>query len=351
MGSPESVLVTGGVGFVGSHAVEYYAEQDINVTVFDNLSRIDTLETADESRNTAAYNWNYISENYPDVELIEGDIRDQEHIEQVVEGHDAIVHTAGQVAVTASIQDPRTDFEVNALGTFNVLEAARKADSDPAVVLASTNKVYGDNVNEIPVREEETRYEYDDPDYENGIPESLSIDDCEHTPYGTSKLSADLYVQDYADRNEVNAAAFRMSCIYGPRQFGNEDQGWVAHFAISTLQDEPLTIFGDGKQVRDVLYVKDLIRAYDAFLSDPEGKPAVYNMGGGSKNTTSLLEFLDMLEAQTEERTDISFDDWREGDQKVYISDISRAQNELDWEPKVDFETGICRFVDWYTNR
>ena len=351
MSSPESVLVTGGVGFVGSHAVEYYAEQDAEVTAFDNLSRIDTLETADESRNTAAYNWNYISENYPDVELIEGDIRDQEHIEQVVEGHDAIVHTAGQVAVTASIQDPRTDFEVNALGTFNVLEAARKADSDPAVVLASTNKVYGDNVNEIPVREEETRYEYDDPDYENGIPESLSIDDCEHTPYGTSKLSADLYVQDYADRNEVNAAAFRMSCIYGPRQFGNEDQGWVAHFAISTLQDEPLTIFGDGKQVRDVLYVKDLIRAYDAFLSDPEGKPAVYNMGGGSKNTTSLLEFLDMLEAQTGERTDISFDDWREGDQKVYISDISRAQNELDWEPEVDFETGIRRFVDWYTNR
>jgi len=351
MSSPESVLVTGGVGFVGSHAVEYYAEQDTEVTAFDNLSRIDTLETADESRNTAAYNWNYISENYPDVELVEGDIRDQEHLEQVVEGHDAIVHTAGQVAVTASIQDPRTDFEVNALGTFNVLEAARKADSDPAVALASTNKVYGDNVNEIPVHEKETRYEYDDPEYKNGIPESLSIDDCEHTPYGTSKLSADLYVQDYADRNEVTAAAFRMSCIYGPRQFGNEDQGWVAHFAISTLQDEPLTIFGDGKQIRDVLYVKDLIRAYDAFLSDPEGKPSVYNMGGGKENTTSLLEFLDMLEAQTGERTDISFDDWREGDQKVYVSDISRAQNELDWEPEVDFETGIRRFVDWYTNR
>ena len=351
MSSPESVLVTGGVGFVGSHAVEYYAKQGTDVTAFDNLSRIDTLETADESRNTAAYNWNYISENYPDVELVEGDIRDQEHLEQVVEGHDAIVHTAGQVAVTASIQDPRTDFEVNALGTFNVLEAARKADSDPAVALASTNKVYGDNVNEIPVHEKETRYEYDDPEYKNGIPESLSIDDCEHTPYGTSKLSADLYVQDYADRNEVTAAAFRMSCIYGPRQFGNEDQGWVAHFAISTLQDEPLTIFGDGKQVRDVLYVKDLIRAYDAFLSDPEGKPSVYNMGGGKENTTSLLEFLDMLEAQTGERTDISFDDWREGDQKVYVSDISRAQNELDWEPEVDFETGICRFVDWYTNR
>jgi CDP-paratose 2-epimerase len=348
MSSPERVLVTGGAGFVGSHAVEYYAEQGADVTALDNLSRVDTLETADESRNTAAYNWEYIAENYPEVELLEGDIRDEELLEDVVEGHDAVVHTAGQVAVTASIQDPRTDFEVNALGTFNVLEAARKAESDPAVVLASTNKVYGDNVNEIPVRQEETRYWYDDPDYEAGIPESLSIDDCEHTPYGVSKLSADLYVQDYADRGEVDAAAFRMSCIYGTRQFGNEDQGWVAHFALSTLQDEPLTIFGDGKQVRDVLYVKDLIRAYDAFLSKPEGKPAVFNVGGGPKNTTSLLEFLDLLEEKTGKRTDISFDEWREGDQKVYVTDIARAREELDWEPTVGFNEGVERFVDWY---
>lgn len=351
MASLDRVLVTGGAGFVGSHAVEYYADRGADVTALDNLSRIDTLETADESRNTAAYNWEYISENYPDVNLVEADIRDADTLEDIVDGHDAIVHTAGQVAVTASIQDPRTDFEVNALGTFNVLEAARKADSDPAVVLASTNKVYGDNVNEIPVREAETRYWYDDPEYDEGIPESLSIDDCEHTPYGVSKLSADLYVQDYADRGEVDAAAFRMSCIYGTRQFGNEDQGWVAHFALSTLRDEPLTIFGDGKQVRDVLYVKDLIRAYDAFLSAPEGKSGVYNIGGGPDNTTSLLEFLDLLEEKTNKRTDISFDDWREGDQKVYVSDISRARDELDWEPQVDFEEGIERFVNWYENR
>jgi CDP-paratose 2-epimerase len=351
MASLDRVLVTGGAGFVGSHAVEYYADRGADVTALDNLSRIDTLETADESRNTAAYNWEYISENYPDVNLVEADIRDADTLEDIVDGHNAIVHTAGQVAVTASIQDPRTDFEVNALGTFNVLEAARKADSDPAVVLASTNKVYGDNVNEIPVREAETRYWYDDPEYDEGIPESLSIDDCEHTPYGVSKLSADLYVQDYADRGEVDAAAFRMSCIYGTRQFGNEDQGWVAHFALSTLRDEPLTIFGDGKQVRDVLYVKDLIRAYDAFLSAPEGKSGVYNIGGGPDNTTSLLEFLDLLEEKTNKRTDISFDDWREGDQKVYVSDISRARDELDWEPQVDFEEGIERFVNWYENR
>ncbi|WP_336024867.1 NAD-dependent epimerase/dehydratase family protein [Halobellus salinisoli] len=351
MSNPKNVLVTGGAGFVGSHAVEYYAERGANVTALDNLSRVETLEKADETRNTAAYNWEYIEENYPEVALLEADIRDQQRLESVVEGHDAIVHTAGQVAVTASLTDPRTDFEVNAEGTFNVLEAARKADSDPAVVLASTNKVYGDNVNEIPVREEGSRYWYDDPEYDRGIPETLSIDDCEHTPYGVSKLAADLYVQDYAERGEVDAAAFRMSCIYGTRQFGNEDQGWVAHFAISTLRDEPLTIFGDGKQVRDVLYVKDLIRAYDAFLSDPEGKPAVYNIGGGEENTTSLLEFLDLLEEKTGSRPDLSFDEWREGDQKVYVSDISRAREELDWEPQVEFAAGIERFVDWYDDR
>lgn len=345
--SPKSVLVTGGAGFVGSHAVEYYADQGAEVTALDNLSRVETLETADENRNTSAYNWRYLEEHYPDVNLIQGDVRDAELIDEVVAGHEAVVHTAGQVAVTASIQDPRTDFEVNALGTFNILEAARKTETDPAVVLASTNKVYGDNVNVIPVREEETRYQYDDPAYANGIPESLSIDDCEHTPYGTSKLAADLYVQDYAQRGVVNAAAFRMSCIYGTRQFGNEDQGWVAHFALSTLDDDPLTIFGDGKQVRDVLYVKDLIRAYDAFLSAPTDKPPVYNVGGGPANTTSLLEFLNLLEAKSGERTNISFDDWREGDQKVYVSDISRARRELNWEPRVDFDEGVERFVQW----
>lgn len=350
MGQPNRVLVTGGAGFVGSHAAAYYDERGASVTALDNLSRTETLEHADESRDTAAYNWRYLEENHPSVNLVEADIRDADRLVEIVEGHDAIVHTAGQVAVTASIQDPRTDFEINAQGTFNVLEAARLADSNPAVVLASTNKVYGDNVNEIPVREEESRYWYANPKYDDGIPESLSIDDCEHTPYGVSKLAADLYVQDYAERNEVQAAAFRMSCIYGTRQFGNEDQGWVAHFALSTLRDEPLSIFGDGKQVRDVLYVEDLIRAYDAFLSDPNDKPAVFNIGGGPEHTTSLLEFLDLLEAKTGKRTHITFDDWREGDQKVYVTDITRAQDVLDWEPRVGFKDGIDRFLDWYQN-
>lgn len=347
----DSVLVTGGGGFVGSHAAEYYAERDVSVTVLDNLSRTDTLETADESRDTSAYNWRYLEENFPAVELVRGDVRDADLVERLVDGCDGVVHAAGQVAVTSSLTDPRRDFEINALGTFNVLEAARKADSDPAVALASTNKVYGDNVNDVPVAEGETRYRYDDPAYSDGIPESLSIDGCEHTPYGVSKLSADLYIQDYAERGVVDAAAFRMSCIYGPRQFGNEDQGWVAHFAISALRDEPLTIFGDGKQVRDVLYVTDLVEAYDAFLSAPDRDHAVYNVGGGPDNTVSLLEFLDVLEAQTGRRPEVSFDDWREGDQRVYVSDISRARSDLDWAPSVDFTEGIERFLQWYDTR
>lgn len=351
MSNLERVLVTGGAGFIGSHAAAYYADKGVEVTVLDNMSRIDTLDSADENRNTAAYNWHFLQENYPKVSLVREDVRNYDSLEKIIEGHDGIVHTAGQVAVTSSLEDPRTDFEVNALGTFNVLEAARAATSEPAVVVASTNKVYGANVNTIDVREEETRYTYDEAEYESGIPETLSIDDCEHTPYGVSKLAADQYVQDYAIRGEVDAAAFRMSCIYGTRQFGNEDQGWVAHFAISAMEDEPLTIFGNGKQVRDVLYVRDLIRAYDAFLSDPKDKPALYNIGGGPNNTTSLLEFLDLLSEKTGRDCDVAFDEWREGDQRVYISDISRARDHLDWRPQIDLNEGIDRFVEWYSSR
>jgi len=346
---PERVLVIGGAGFVGSHVAEHYAVRDREVTVFDNMSRVETLPDATAGTDTAAYNAEYLAATFPDrVEFVEGDVRDGDHVAEVVKGHDAVVHVAGQVAVTTSLDDPQLDFSVNAGGTLNVLEAASEADSDPAVVFASTNKVYGKNVNDIPVREEESRYVFDDEAYAAGVPESLSIDGTEHTPYGVSKLAGDLYVQDYARRNEVDAAAFRMSCIYGPRQFGNEDQGWVAHFALSALRDDPVTIFGNGKQVRDVLYVDDLIRAYDAFFSDSTEKSAVYNVGGGPENTTSLVECLDTLEGVTGNRPPVSFEDWREGDQRVYVSDVSRARHELDWEPTVSFDEGIRRFVDWY---
>jgi CDP-paratose 2-epimerase len=270
----DSVLVTGGAGFIGSHAAAYYDDREVDVIALDNLSRVETLEDATADRDTAAFNWRYLANNHPTVERGEGDVHDLETLVGLVERHDAVIHKAGQVAVTTSLENPVLDFGTNARGTLNVLEASRRANSDPTVAVASSNKVYGDNVNDVPVADGETRYRYDDPDYADGIPEEFPIDDCEHTPYGISKLAADLYFQDYATRGVVDAAAFRMSCFYGPRQFGNEDQGWVAHSALSALRYEPLTIYGNGKQVRDIIYVGDLISAYDAFLRDPRREAA-----------------------------------------------------------------------------
>jgi CDP-paratose 2-epimerase len=336
------VLVTGGAGFVGAHTSEYYAKRGDDVVVFDNLSRGETLKSANKSIDSINYNWNQLKK-YENIELVRGDIRKAQDIAKAAEGVDAIIHTAAQVAVTSSVENPRMDFEINALGTFNVLEAARNSGNDTAVVYCSTNKVYGENVNQISIKEEETRYTFDGMP---GVPETLSIDLCEHTPYGVSKLAGDLYVQDYAKLYGMKTGVFRMSCIYGTGQFGNEDQGWVAHFVISTVTGKPLTIYGDGKQVRDVLYATDLVRAYDLFL-ESNIKDAVYNMGGGPENTISLLELLDTLEDATGKRSSISYSDWRPSDQKVYISDISKAKKELGWEPKIATGEGIRKLITW----
>ena len=338
------ILITGGVGFVGSHVAEYYAKSGNEVIVFDNLSRAELLGY--ESLN-AMYNWNSLK-RYDNIELIKGDIRDAERIEDAARDTDVIIHTAAQTAVTTSLIDIRTDFEINALGTFNVLEAARLSRNNPCLIFCSTNKVYGDNVNKIPVREKEKRYEFADEIYKNGIPEDFPTDLCEHTPYGCSKFTGDIYIQDYAQRNEIDAAVFRMSCIHGTRQFGVEDQGWVAWFTIATLMEKPITIYGDGKQVRDVLYVTDLVNAYDLFVQKREKiHHAVYNIGGGVENTMSLLELLDILEDLTGKRSKITFDNWRPSDQKVYISDISKAKSDFGWKPKVNPKEGVGRLAKW----
>jgi CDP-paratose 2-epimerase len=259
---------------------------------------------------------------------------------------DVIIHTAAQVAVTTSISNPRIDFETNGLGTFNVLEAARLNDS--TVLYCSTNKVYGDNVNKIRVSEKQNRYEFTDIAYEYGVPETFQIDSCEHTPYGCSKLTGDLYSQDYYKVYGLQTAIFRMSCIYGTRQFGVEDQGWVAWFTIATITGKPITIYGDGKQVRDILYVKDLVNAFDNFLQRKNKiSGEVFNIGGGSENTLSLLELLDMLEKLTGKRSKLSFTDWRPSDQKVYISNISKANEKLEWSPKIKPKEGIKNLINW----
>jgi len=344
----ERILVTGGAGFIGSHIAEFYAKKGKEVAVFDNLSRAEMLEKADKTREDISYNWNYLK-RYKNIRLIKGDIRKRQEIENEAKNANLIVHAAGQVAVTSSIENPTTDFEVNAVGTFNVLEAARKSKGDPAVLYLSTNKVYGENVNKIPVSKKGKRYLFADKHFDRGISEMYPIDLTGHTPYGCSKLTGDLYAQDYSKTYGLDTCVFRMSCIYGTRQFGNEDQGWVAHFIISTLQNRKLTIYGDGKQVRDVLFVSDLVTACDSFLNKrKEVLGEVFNIGGGPDNTLSLLELLNLLKKLTNKKSEISFQDWRTGDQRVYISDISKAKTKLGWQPSIDPLEGVQRFIAWH---
>lgn len=335
------VLVTGGAGFIGSHVADYYAKKGNEVIVFDNLSRVAMLR---KKIGDPLYNWNYLKKNCPTVRLVKGDVRNFKEIKEVARGIDVIIHTAAQVAVTTSITDPRTDFEINALGAFNVVEVARINDS--TIVFTSTNKVYGENVNKISVIERETRYEFADQKYRSGIPETFSVDLTGHSPYGCSKLAADLYVQDYAHTYGLKTGVFRMSCIYGERQFGVEDQGWLSHFTISTILNRPITIYGDGKQVRDILHVADLVEAFNAFVKS-NLKHEVFNIGGGPENTLSLLELLGLLEELTGKKLKVSFAEWRLADQKVYVSNILKAEDLLKWEPRISPMEGVKRLVKW----
>jgi CDP-paratose 2-epimerase len=343
----ESILVAGGAGFIGSHVAEWYAERGKDVTVLDNMSRVELLEKADETRDTPKHNVEYLKSNYPEIRIENYSIQNEEMVFEIVEGHDTIVHTAAQVSLTTSAEDPIEDFEINARGTLNLLEAASQVESDPTFVFASSNQIYGQNVNDIPIAEGQKSYSFEPDEYSSGIDESFSVDQTQHGPYGVSKLAADQYVQDYVARGELDGAVFRMGAIYGPRQFGNENQGWVSHFALSALQDKPVKIYGDGKQVRDVLYVKDVVRAYHSFIEDPTTESVVFNLGGGPENSTSLLEFIDLLEAEFDLELDHSFEDWWDGDQRVWITDTTRAQEELNWNPKISFNEGVERFLKW----
>ena len=335
------ILITGGAGFVGSHAAEYFAQKGYDVEVFDNLSRAALLKK-DESQ--ALHNWNYLKKNYPKIKLTKGDVRETKELNASAKGADVILHIAAQVAVTTSVIDPRTDFETNAIGGFNALEAARA--NDATVLYTSTNKVYGENVNKIPVAAKEKRYEFSDQKYKNGIDEEFSTDLIGHSPYGCSKFVTDIYAQDWAHTYGLRTGVFRMSCIYGERQFGVEDQGWVAWFVIAALTGKPITIYGDGKQVRDVLHVSDLVRAFDAFLSS-KLKNDVVNIGGGVSNTLSLIELLELIKTLAKKSPSLTYTEWRPADQKVYISDISKAKKVLNWSPKVSPREGVNKLIEW----
>lgn len=334
------VLVTGGAGMVGSHTAEYYAKGGNEVVVLDNLMRSQLFGYDKES---VEYNWNYLGK-YKEIKRVRGDVRNKKDVlEAIGDGIDAVIHTAGQPGVPLSVRIPEEDFSINAYGTLNVLECVRQKCKDASFVYCSTNKVYGENVDKIPLLEKKTRYTYKGV---KGVSESLSIDHTGHTPYGVSKYVGDIYVQEYAHIYGMKTAVFRMSCIYGIRQFGFEDQGWVSWFVIANLIGKPLTIYGNGKQVRDLLYVTDLVEAYDKFIKS-DLKHEVFNIGGGAANTVSLLEFIAAIKEATGKENVISFADWRPSDQKVYISDISKVKKKLGWEPKTNPVEGMKKIIRW----
>lgn len=326
---------------VGSHAAEYWATQGHQVTVLDNLMRSKLFNS---QRESVEYNWRYLQQR-GGIRLVKGDIRNAKDVHEALgSGVDVVLHAAAQPGVGFSVEHPEEDFSINASGTLQVLQAVRQRCPKATVLYCSTNKVYGTNVDTLPLTEQASRYAFTNGTV--GISEALSVDLAGHTPYGVSKLAGELYVQDYAHTYGMRTAAFRMSCIYGTRQFGFEDQGWIAHFTISTLLGRPITIYGDGKQVRDVLYVEDLIRAYDAFLNSSLTH-GVFNMGGGATQTVSLKELLDLLAQLTGKRSPVTYAPWRPSDQKVYISDIAHAQRTLRWQPRIAFPEGLERLVTW----
>jgi len=336
-----NILVTGGAGMVGSHCAEYFLKKGSKVIIYDNLMRSKIFSS---DKKSVEYNWHYL-EKLRNIELIKKDIRDVSSLEKCFQKHkpDVVIHAAAQPGVRFGLDNPYEDFGINCLGTINVLEATRKYCPQATFIYCSTNKVYGDNVNEIPLIEKEKRYEFDGIE---GISEKASIDLTGHTPYGVSKLSGELYVQDYAHTYGIKTGVFRMSCMYGTRQFGFEDQGWIAWFSIRFVQGKPITIYGDGKQIRDVLWVEDLVDAFNRFIKS-DIQQGVFNMGGGSDNTLSLLELVTILEKTLNKKIPISFDDWRKFDQKVYVSDINKAKKALNWAPTISPEDGVKKIVEW----
>ena len=328
------ILVTGGCGFIGSNWVDRLLARGENVVAFDNLSRRGSEKNAAWLRNK--YGGSF--------QLIEGDIRDANAIKNAARDADAIYHLAAQVTVTTSVTDPRNDFDINALGTFNTLEAARASGRNPIFVFASTNKVYG-GMDDVAIVEKATRYEY--ADLPNGVSEAQPLDF--HSPYGCSKGAADQYTRDYHRIYALRSVVFRQSAIYGYRQFGVEDQGWLAWFMIAAVLGRPINIYGDGKQVRDMLFVDDLLDAYDAVLTKIDKVAGqCYNIGGGPRNTISVwTEFGPMLEKLHGQKIPIGRGDWRPGDQKVCVYDTSKAKRDLGWEPQVNVQDGVVKLYHW----
>lgn len=322
------VLITGGAGFIGCNLADRLAAEGEHVLVYDSLAR----------RGVEA-NLAWLRERHPQrIAAVTADIRDQPALQEAASQAAAVFHFAAQVAVTASLTDPREDFTVNALGTLNVLEAARRQRMP--CIFASTNKVYGKLAGLDPVRVDEM-YLPRHPAHRGGVHEAQPLDF--RTPYGCSKGAADQYVLDYGRNFMVPTAVMRMSCIYGPRQLGTEDQGWVAHFARRALADEPITIYGDGRQVRDILFVGDAVNAYVAAWRDI-GRVAgrAYNLGGGPANAVSLLQVIGQIEALLNQRVALRFASWRPDDQPYYVSDTRLLRRTLTLPEPLHWREGLA---------
>ncbi len=337
MARAREILITGGAGFVGANlAARLMAEPGAHVTVFDNLSRRGTEHNLAWLRTLpAAKNLRYIH----------GDIRRAQQVSDAARHADEIYHLAAQVAVTTSIADPKSDFDINAIGTFNVLEAARQHGRQPLVLFTSTNKVYG-SLESVPVERAGTRYRAVDRSF-HGATEDTPLDF--HSPYGCSKGAADQYVRDYARIYDLPTVVFRMSCIAGQRQFGNEDQGWVAHFLYSVLSGRHITVYGDGMQVRDVLHVDDLMDAFVAArdnIAVAAGK--VYNIGGGMDRAVSIRELLQRIEVRLGRKAKLDTSEVRPGDQPLYISALDRITADTGWKPARSLDQILDSIVTFY---
>jgi CDP-paratose 2-epimerase len=329
------ILITGGAGFIGSNLADRLAGEGHEIVVFDALSRPGV------ERNLA-----WLRERHGSrITSIVADVRDEDALARAAADVKAVFHLAAQVAVTTSLVDPREDFDINVRGTINLLDAIRVRKEPVPVIFASTNKVYGD-LADIAIEPRGDRYEPRALFSRRGVDESRPLDF--HTPYGCSKGAADQYVLDYSRSFGIPTVVFRMSCIYGQRQMGTEDQGWVAHFLIRALEGEPVTIYGDGKQVRDVLDVGDAVNAYAGALQSIDRVAGrAFNLGGGPENAISLLQLVDEIGAVTGRKPDLSFEDWRPGDQRWYVSDAHQARTELNLPRPRGWREGVERLAQW----
>jgi CDP-paratose 2-epimerase len=338
MNDTPKVLITGGAGFIGTNLASSFLEEGRPVALLDNLSRAGVRE-----------NLNYLENKFKGkVRFYEADGREPAAVREAVAGADVIFHFAAQVAVTTSLNDPVGDFSVNAGGTVNVLEAARLSARRPTLLFTSTNKVYG-ALDNVELARRGSRYEPLEQRLAlHGVDEARPLDF--HSPYGCSKGSADQYVLDYGRCYGFRTVVFRMSCICGPHQQGTEDQGWVAYFVKKILNEEPITIYGDGLQVRDVLYVSDLVRAFRLATAERDlNRSAVFNMGGGTTRAASVLEVINLIRQTSGVEPQISFGPSRTGDQRWYISNHTRFTEATGWTPKVGLRDAIQRLVDWFS--